>query len=115
MGWMGYHLAVTTNVLLKSIWLDDEKQLYYLEDSRLSMIPKIQAVIPKPVTMKPLMVHVVLLYINEEDGPTIDLLCNVNIIPRIISMIPTIYNDLPTSFFRSMKHIRPVPKKRFNS
>ena len=79
------------------------------------MIPKIQAVIPKPVTMKPLIVHVALLYINEEDGPTRDLLCNVNITPRIISMIPTIYNDLPIIFFRSMKHIRPDAKKRFSS
>ena len=76
------------------------------------MIPKIQVVIPKPVTMKPLIVHVALLYINEEDGPTRDLLCNVNIIPRIISMIPTIYNDLPISFFRSMKHIRPDAQKK---
>lgn len=60
------------------------------------------------MTMKPLIVHLGLLYINEEDGPTRDLLCNVNIIPRIISMIPTIYNDLPIGFFRSMKHIKHI-------
>jgi hypothetical protein len=76
------------------------------------MIPRVQAVIPKPITIKPLIVHVGLLYINEEDGPTRDLLCNVNIIPRIISMIPTIYNDLPMSFFRSMKHIHPDAQKK---
>jgi hypothetical protein len=40
------------------------------------------------MTMKPLIVHVGLLYINEEDGPTRVLLCNINIIPRIISMTP---------------------------
>jgi hypothetical protein len=72
----------------------------------------VQAVIPKPMTIKPLIVHVGLLYINEEDGPTKDLLCNVNIIPRIIRMIPAIYNDLPISFFRSMKHIHFDTKKK---
>ena len=76
------------------------------------MIPRIQTVIPKPTTMKPLNVHVGLLYINDEDGPTTDLLCNVNIIPRIINKIPTIYNDLPTSFFGSMQHIRPHAQKK---
>jgi hypothetical protein len=76
------------------------------------MIPRIQAVIPKPMTMRPLIVHVGLLYINEEDGPTRDLLCNVNIIPRIINMMPMIYNELPISFFRCMKHIRPDPQKK---
>ena len=76
------------------------------------MIPNIQAAIPKPATIKPLIVHVGLLYINEEDGPTRDLLCNVNIIPRIINKIPTIYNDLPTSFFGSMKQIRPHAQKK---
>jgi hypothetical protein len=76
------------------------------------MIPKIQAAIPKPMTMKPFIVHVGLLYINDEDGPTRDLLCNVNIMPRTISMIPTIYNDLPISFFRFMKHMRPDAQKK---
>jgi len=112
MGWMRCHLATTT--LLECFSLADERQLYYLEASRLSMIPKIQAVIPKPVTMKPSIVHLGLLYINEEDGPTKDLLCNVNIIPRIINMIPTIYDDLPI-FFRSMKHMRPDAQKTFSS
>jgi hypothetical protein len=70
-----------------------------------------QSVIPKPMTMKPLIVHVGLLYINEEDGPTRVLLCNINIIPRIISMIPTIYNDVPICFFRSMKQISPDTQK----
>jgi hypothetical protein len=74
------------------------------------MIPKIQAAIPKPMTMKPFIVHVGLLYINDEDGPTRDLLCNVNIMPRIISMIPTIYNDV--FFFGSIKHIRPDAQKK---
>lgn len=69
------------------------------------MIARVQAVIPMPMTMKPLIVHVGLLYINEEDGPTRKWLCNVNIIPRLISMIPTIYNNLSISFFRSMKYI----------
>jgi hypothetical protein len=75
------------------------------------MIPKIQAAIPKPMTMKPFIVHVGLLYINDEDGPTRDLLCNVNIMPRIISMIPTIYNDV-FFFFGSIKHIRPDAQKK---
>jgi hypothetical protein len=76
------------------------------------MIPRVQAVIPKPMRIKPLIVHVGLLYINDEDGPARDLLCNVNTIPRIISMMPTIYNDLPISFFRSMKHIHPDVQKK---
>jgi hypothetical protein len=76
------------------------------------MIPRVQAVIPKPTTMKPLIVHVGLLYINEEDGPTRDLLCNVNIIPRLISMIPTIYNNLPIGFFKSMKYIHHDAQKK---
>jgi hypothetical protein len=67
------------------------------------------------MTMKPLTVQLGLLYINEEDGPTRDLLCNVNVIPRIINMIPTTNNDLPMSFFRSINYIRTNAQKRYPS
>lgn len=90
------------------------KQLNYLEESHLSMIPDTKIVIPTPMTMKPLIVQLGLLYINEEDGPTSDLLCNVNVIPRVISMIPMINNDLPMSFFRSIKYIRPNAQKKIS-
>jgi DNA-binding HxlR family transcriptional regulator len=38
-----------------------------------------------PITMEPLTVQPGLPYINEEVGPTMDLLCNVKIIPEILS------------------------------
>ena len=67
------------------------------------------------MTMKPLTVQLGLLYINEEDGPTRDLLCNVNVIPRIINMMPTTNNDLPMSFFRCINYIRTNAQKRYPS
>jgi hypothetical protein len=43
---------------------------------------------------------------NEEDGPTMDKLCNVNIIPNIIIITPMTNKDLPMDFtFISYKRI----------
>jgi hypothetical protein len=71
----------------------------YLEDTRNTMIPHMRIDIPIPVIIEPLTVQPELLYINEEDGPTMDLLCSVNIIPRIVSTRPTIINDLLACLF----------------
>jgi hypothetical protein len=62
------------------------------------MIPDTKMAIPAPITMEPLIVQSGLLYINEEDGPTMDLLCNVNTIPKIINMRPKTIRDLPMYF-----------------
>ncbi|MFZ0515200.1 MAG: hypothetical protein WAM14_26620 [Candidatus Nitrosopolaris sp.] len=78
------------------------------------MIPDTKIGIPAPMTMEPLTVQPGLLYINEEDGPTMDLLCNVNIIPRIINMIPTTINDLPMSFFRFLNYRHLNVKKKIS-
>jgi len=59
------------------------------------MIPSTKIAIPAPITMEPLIVQLGLLYINEDDGPTMALLCNVNTIPKIINMRPKTIKDLP--------------------
>jgi hypothetical protein len=69
------------------------QQLNYLENTRQSMMPETKIAIPTPMTTKPLTVQLGLLYIKEEGGPMMDLLCNVNVIPRMINMTPTINND----------------------
>lgn len=45
--------------------------------------------------MEPLTVQPGVPYINDEVGPTMDLLCNVKIIPDIIDMRPITTNDQP--------------------
>jgi hypothetical protein len=72
----------------------------YLEDIRNTIMPHTRIDIPIPIIIEPLTVQPGLLYINEEDGPTMDLLCSVNIIPRIVSIGPTIINDLLVGLFR---------------
>jgi hypothetical protein len=42
----------------------------------------------------PFTVHLGLLYINEDCGPIIELLCAINIIPAITSTNPTTSNSL---------------------
>ena len=69
--------------------------LNYLEDKRQNMIPNKKKVIPTAITIKPLTAQPGLLYINDEDGPTMDLLCNVNVTPRILNIRPTMINGLP--------------------
>ena len=49
----------------------------------------------------PFMVHWGFLYIKEDSGPTIDLLCAVNTNPAVPTSIPIIINILPR-FFLSM-------------
>ena len=48
--------------------------------------------------MEPFTVQSGLLNMKEFDGPTIRLLCNVNIIPSISNIRPAIPNDLPMYF-----------------
>jgi hypothetical protein len=58
-----------------------------------------------PITMEPLTVQSGLLNIKEDDGPTIRLLCNANIIPSISNMRPVTPNDLPMYFsFIKLRH-----------
>ena len=54
-----------------------------------------------PKITYPFMVHWGFLYIKEDSGPTIDLLCAVNTNPAVPASIPIIINILPR-FFLSM-------------
>lgn len=78
--------------------------LNYLEHDRQNMIPHTKIDIPTTIMISPLTDHLGLLYINDEDGPKIDLLCNVNIIPRIITIRPTTINDLSMRLLRFMNY-----------
>jgi hypothetical protein len=49
---------------------------------------------PIIIMIRPLFVHSELLYINEVEGPIAELLCNVNITPAIIIIIPAIIKDV---------------------
>jgi hypothetical protein len=51
---------------------------------------------PAPIIKYPFAVHCGFRYINEEDGPTIELLCSRNMIPKTSVMTPTIKNVLLT-------------------
>ncbi|PWU80572.1 MAG: hypothetical protein DLM72_11495 [Candidatus Nitrosopolaris wilkensis] len=62
------------------------------------MIPSTKINTPTPITTEPFIVQSGLLNIKEDDGPTIRLLCNVNIIPSIINMRPATPDDLPMYF-----------------
>ncbi len=55
--------------------------------------------------MEPLTVQPELPYINDEVGPTMDLLCNIKIIPATIHMRPITINDQPVRFFSDMEYI----------
>lgn len=50
---------------------------------------------PIPIMIKPLLAHSGLAYINDEDGPTTALLCNVKIIPAITKIIDAIIRHFP--------------------
>jgi hypothetical protein len=67
-------------------------------------MPHTRIDIPIPIIIEPLTVQPGLLYINEEDGPTMDLLCSVNIIPRIVNIRPTTINDRLADLFRFINH-----------
>jgi hypothetical protein len=62
------------------------------------MIPNIKIITPTPMIMEPFTVQSGLLNIKEADGPTIRLLCNVNIIPSISNIRPATPSDLPMYF-----------------
>ena len=51
-----------------------------------------------PKITYPFMVHWGFLYIKEDSGPTIDLLCAVNTNPAVPTSIPIIINILPRFF-----------------
>jgi hypothetical protein len=72
--------------------------LNYSEDIRQSMIPIIKIITATPMVMEPFTVQSGLLNIKEADGPTIRLLCNVNIIPSISNIRAATPNDLPMYF-----------------
>jgi hypothetical protein len=76
----------------------------YLEDIQNNMLPHTRIDIPIPIIIEPLIVQPGLLYMNEEDGPMMDLLCSVNIIPRIVSIMPMIINDLLARLFRFINY-----------
>lgn len=52
-----------------------------------------------PITTEPLTVQPGLPYIDEEVGPTMNLLCNVKIIPEITNIRPAAINDHLVRFF----------------
>ncbi len=56
------------------------------------------AIIPIATIIEPLIVHSGLLYINEDAGPTRDLLCKLKIIPDIARIIPMIIKSVSTPF-----------------
>ncbi len=86
----------------------------YLEDIPNNRLPHTRIDIPIPIIIEPLTVQPGLLYMNEEDGPTIDLLCSVNIIPKIVNIRPTIINGLLARLFRFINCKRTVHNNRFN-
>jgi hypothetical protein len=62
--------------------------------------------------MEPLTVQPGLPYINDEVGPTMELLCNVKIIPDTIDMRPTTINDQLVRFFSDIaEYILTKPKR----
>ncbi len=56
--------------------------------------PQITIATPLIETANPFTVHLGLLYINEDRGPIIELLCPTNIIPAITSTNPATSNSL---------------------
>jgi hypothetical protein len=76
----------------------------HLKDIPNNRLPNTRTNIPIPIIIEPLTVQPGLLYMNEEDGPTMDLLCSVNTIPRIIIIRPNIINGLLTRLFRFINY-----------
>lgn len=76
----------------------------HLKDIPNNRQPHTRINIPIPIIIEPLTVQSGLLYMNEEDGPTMDLLCSVNIIPKIINIRPTIINGLLVRLFRFINY-----------
>lgn len=68
----------------------DAKIIFYLILSLLEVKTMLNIAMIMPIRniIKPLSVHSLFPYINEEDGPIIEMLCNMNIIPIAINMIP---------------------------
>jgi hypothetical protein len=99
-------LHIITYDIFVNFCVNTDCLLNYLEDIRNTMVPHTRIDIPMPIIIEPLTVQPGLLYINEEDGPTMDLLCSVNIIPRIINTRPTTINDLLARLFRFVNNYR---------
>jgi hypothetical protein len=85
----------------------------YLEDIQNTITPHTRIDIPIPIIIEPLTVQPGLLYMKEEDGPKMDLLCSINIIPRIIIIKPMITNDLLTDLFIFINYRYPQHPKRY--
>ncbi len=51
---------------------------------------------------------------NEEDGPTMDLLCSVNTIPKIVNIMPTVINGRLARLFRFINYKSVVYNNHFN-
>src|ERR671927_1846969 len=61
-------------------------------------LPRTARIIPIAMIIEPLIVHFGLSYMNDDDGPTTDLLCKLKITPIITTIIPTIIMTLPILF-----------------
>ncbi|HEY6537149.1 MAG TPA: hypothetical protein VIY08_15345 [Candidatus Nitrosocosmicus sp.] len=86
----------------------------YLDDIRNNRLPHIRIDIPIPIIIEPLTVQPGLLYMNEEDGPTMDLLCSVNTIPKIVNIMPTVINGRLARLFRFINYKSVVYNNHFN-
>jgi hypothetical protein len=60
---------------------------------------------PTPKITYPFMVHWGLLYIKEDSGPTIDLLCAVNANPAIQAIIPVMTSIFPKFLLSILRSI----------
>ena len=76
----------------------------YLKDIPNNRLPHTRIDISIPIIIESLTVQSGLRYMNDEDGPTIDLLSSVNIIPKIVNIRPTIINGLLARLFRFINY-----------
>jgi hypothetical protein len=60
--------------------------------------PATIAIVPIAIIIEPLIVHSGLSYINEDEGPTMDLLCRLKIIPDTVMIIPKMIRNVPMPF-----------------
>jgi hypothetical protein len=60
-----------------------------------TIMPITASATPIPIMTKPLLDHSGLAYINDEEGPTTVLLCNVKVIPAITKIIDAIIKHFP--------------------
>ena len=68
-------------------------------DRRISP-PTASMISPIAMIIKPFTVHSGLSYMNDEDGPSSDLLCKLKTTPNVNMIAPTIIKVLPIAFIR---------------